>query len=44
MPDQKTTGVEIHKDFMFSNAWQKFKVIIIWYLVKILCNIQSYKS
>ncbi|XP_011255311.1 mitochondrial import inner membrane translocase subunit TIM44 isoform X2 [Camponotus floridanus] len=25
MPDQKTTGVEIHKDFMFSNAWQKFK-------------------
>lgn len=43
MPDQKTTGVEIHKDFMFSNAWQKFKVII-WYLVKILCNIQSYKS
>ncbi|XP_050454402.1 mitochondrial import inner membrane translocase subunit TIM44 [Cataglyphis hispanica] len=25
MPDQKSTGVEIHKDFMFSNAWQKFK-------------------
>lgn len=25
MPDDKTTGVEMHKDFMFSNAWQKFK-------------------
>ncbi|XP_072762849.1 mitochondrial import inner membrane translocase subunit TIM44 isoform X2 [Anoplolepis gracilipes] len=25
VPDQKSTGVEIHKDFMFSNAWQKFK-------------------
>lgn len=26
MPDQTTTGVEMHKDYMFSNAWQKFKV------------------
>lgn len=25
MPDQESTGVEIHKDFMFSNAWQNFK-------------------
>lgn len=39
MPDQKSTGVEIHKDFVFSNAWKKFKVII-QYFVKILCNIQ----
>lgn len=26
MPDQKATGLEVHKDFLFSNAWQKFKV------------------
>ncbi|XP_011146191.1 mitochondrial import inner membrane translocase subunit TIM44 [Harpegnathos saltator] len=25
IPDQKTTGMEVHKDFVFSNAWQKFK-------------------
>ncbi|XP_029179144.1 mitochondrial import inner membrane translocase subunit TIM44 isoform X2 [Nylanderia fulva] len=25
MPDKESTGVEIHKDFMFSHAWQKFK-------------------
>ncbi|EZA62352.1 hypothetical protein DMN91_011035 [Ooceraea biroi] len=25
MPDDKTTGVEMHKDFMFANAWQNFK-------------------
>ncbi|XP_024867704.1 mitochondrial import inner membrane translocase subunit TIM44 [Temnothorax curvispinosus] len=25
MPDQKTTGVEVHRDYMFSNAWQNFK-------------------
>ncbi|XP_011698831.1 PREDICTED: mitochondrial import inner membrane translocase subunit TIM44, partial [Wasmannia auropunctata] len=25
VPDQSTTGVEVHKDYMFSNAWQKFK-------------------
>lgn len=29
MPDEKSTGVEIHKDFMFSHAWEKFKVFII---------------
>ncbi|XP_020294487.1 mitochondrial import inner membrane translocase subunit TIM44 [Pseudomyrmex gracilis] len=25
LPDEHATGVEVHKDFMFSNAWQKFK-------------------
>jgi len=26
MPDQKTTGMEMHKDYMFANAWENFKV------------------
>lgn len=39
VPDQTATGLEMHKDFIFSNAWQKFKVfkffLILIFKVKI---------